>query len=161
MCQINSSFFKYLQYKAKCLFCTVKFSLAKIPIPLTNWCFFKSILSNCFLLSSAFLQYFLLINLIMVFLVRLLDLSILWESPTFLDSTLSSISERIDVTVDSRPESWTLSGMALFSYCWHLSWSLSFSSCSLLMTISFRLITSSFKLLVLLSMILASRVCSL
>ena len=46
-----------------------------------------------------------------VFLEPLLDLPILWQSSTSLDSTLTSISERIDVTVDSRSESWTLSGM--------------------------------------------------
>ena len=147
-------------------------------MPLLSWCFFKSILSNYFLLRSAFLQYFLLINLIMVFIEPLLDLSILWQSSSSLDSILTSISERIDVTVDSRSESWTLSGMpeitlfllpfcsraswedsvraTLFSNCWHLSQSL--SSCNTLMTVFFRLIIPSFGLLILL-MILTSRVC--
>ena len=173
MCWIYSSFFfGCLQLKAKCLFFTVKFSLIKILEPPTNWCFFQIILSNCFLLSSAFLQYFLLTNLIMVFLEPLLDLPILWHSSTSLDSMLTSISERIDATVDSRSESWILSGMpeitklflllycsraswedciraTLFSNCWYLTQSLSFSSCSLLMAVSFRLIISSFKLLIL------------
>ena len=152
----------------------------KILVPLTKWCFFKSILFNCFLLSSAFLHCILLTNLMMVFLEPLLDLPILWHSSTSLDSTLTSVSERIDVTVDSSSESWILSGMpeitklfllpycsraswedsikaTLFSNCWHLTRSLSFSSCSLLMTVSFRLIISSFKLLILL-IILASRI---
>ena len=160
-------FFNCLKFKTKCSPFAVKFLLIKFLVPLTNWCFFKSILYNCFLLSSAFLQYFLLTNLMMVFLEPLLDLPILWHSSTSLDSTLTSISERIDVTVDSSSESWTLSGMpeitklfllpycsraswedsikaTLFSNCWHLTRSLSFSSCSLLMTVSFRLIVSSF-----------------
>ena len=47
----------------------------------------------------------------MVVLEALLDLPILWQSSTSLDSTLTLISERIDVTVDSRSESWTLPGM--------------------------------------------------
>ena len=125
MCQIYSFFFSCLQLKAKCSFFIVKLSLMKILI---KWCFFKSILSNCFLLSSAFLQYFLLTSLMMVFLEPLLDLPILWHSSTSLDSTLTSISERIDVTVDSSSESWTLSGMPeisklfLLPYCSRVSW---------------------------------------
>ena len=101
---------------------------------LTKWCFFKSILSNCFLLSSAFLQYFLLTNLMMVFLEPLLDLPILWHSSTSLDSTLTSIPERIYVTIDSSSESWTLSGMPeisklfLLPYCSRVSWEDSISA---------------------------------
>ena len=45
----------------------------------------------------------------MVFLETLLDLPILWQSSTSLDSTLTSIFERIDVIVDSKSESCTLS----------------------------------------------------
>ena len=97
--------FNYLQLKAKFSFFTVRFSLIKIFEPLTNWCIFKSIFSNYFLLSSAFLQYFPLLNLMTVILEPLLDLPILWQSSTSLDSKLASISERTDVTVYSRSES--------------------------------------------------------
>ena len=48
----------------------------------------------------------------MVFLEPLLDLPILRQSSTSLDSTSASISKRSGVTVDSRSESWTLSGMS-------------------------------------------------
>ena len=92
-------FFNCLQLKAKCLVFTVKFSVIKIFVPPTSCCFFKSVLSDCFLLSSAFFQYFLLITLIMVFSEPLLDLPILWQSPTSLHSILTSISERTDVTL--------------------------------------------------------------
>ena len=45
----------------------------------------------------------------MVSFEPLLDLPILWQSFTSLDPTWTSMSERIDVTVDSRSVSWTLS----------------------------------------------------
>ena len=104
-------FFYLSTVESQMLVITIRFSWIKIFVPLTNWCFFKRTLFNCFLWSSAFLQYFLLINLIMVFLEPLLDLPFLWQSSTSLDSTLTWISERIDVTVDSRSEPWTVSGM--------------------------------------------------
>ena len=47
----------------------------------------------------------------MVLLEPLLDLLIPWQSSTSFDSILTSISERIAVTVDSRSEFWTLSGI--------------------------------------------------
>ena len=141
-------FFNCLILKTKGSFFTVKFSLMKIYMPLTNWRFLGSISSSCFVLRSAFLKNFLLMNLIMVFLEPLLDLQILWQSSTSLDSTLTSLSEKT-VTVDIGPEYWTLSGMpeitrlfplpycsraswedsirtTLFSNCWHLPRSLSF-----------------------------------
>ena len=92
-------FFNCLQLKAKCLLFTVEFSLKNLCA--TCNCFLLS--TNYFLLSSAFLQYFRLINLIMVFLEQVLDLPILLQSSTSLYSTLTSISGRIDL-ISGMPE---------------------------------------------------------
>ena len=92
-------FFNCLQLKAKCSLFTVEFSLKNLCA--TCNCFLLS--TNYFLLSSAFLQYFRLINLIMVFLEQVLDLPILLRSSTSLYSTLTSISGRIDL-ISGMPE---------------------------------------------------------
>ena len=75
--------FNFLASNAMFSFIRDKFSLIKILLLLPGWCFTLSRLANLFRLSKAFLQYFLFVNLTMVFLdlVVLSGLPNLWHAP--------------------------------------------------------------------------------
>ena len=131
------------------------------------------ILLSFFLLSRAFLQCFLLTKRIIVFL-DLVFLSVFpnrWQASISSDYMLTPVSDKIEETVFSNWLSGILSGIpdksklfllpycpkefrfcsrvtTLFSKVLNFALSLSFSYSNCLITISFRLIISSFKFLI-------------
>ena len=153
--------FSFLVSNTTFSFIRDKFSLIKILLLLPSWCFSLSRLANFFWLSRAFLQYFLFLNLTMVFLdlVVLSGLPNLWHACNALQSTSTSISASIDATVASKVLLATHSGMpertilfllpywsrlfkfsklvTLSSNDLHLLYKQVFSSCSLLITMYF------------------------
>ena len=167
--------FTFLQLKAMESFIEVRFSLMYSFVSALNLNLPLLMLLSFFLLSRAFLQCFLLTKRTIVFL-DLVFLSVFpnrWQASISSDCILTPVSDKIEETVFSKWLSGILSGIpaktklfflpycpkefrfcsrvtTLFSKVPHFALSLSFSSCNGLITISFRLIISSFKLLILL-----------
>ena len=160
--------FSFLVSNTTFSFIRDKFSLIKILLLLPSWCFSLSRLANFCWLSKAFLQYFLFLNLTMVFLdlVVLSGLPNLWHARNASQSTSTSISASIDATVASKALLATHSGMpertilfllpywsrlfkfssklvTLSSNDLHLLYKQVFSSCSLLITMPFMKLRNS------------------
>ena len=134
------------------------FLLIKIVVLLPSWCFSLSRLANFFQLSKAFLQYFLFVNLTMVFLdlVVVSSLPNLCHASNALISVSTSISaiiyNALSVTHSGMPER----AILFFLPCWwrlfkfsskwvtlssndlHLLCKQVFSSCSLLIMMPFK-----------------------
>ena len=173
--------FSFLPWIASVSFLNVKFSLAKMySLEFYIWKSHWKLIF--FLFSKIFLQCFLFTKWIIVFFnLFLSDYPILWQASTSTSFTVTwtLISDRIAVTVSSRSSSLMLSGIPdktrlfLQSYCSrssiddcrtstllskqsHFARNCALSSWNLFMTMSFRLLKSSLKLLMLL-MMLSSR----
>ena len=160
----NPLHFNFLPLKAIFSFTTVTFSLMKTLVFWLKLCFSLSKFCNFLLFNRAFLQCFLFRKrTIVVFYLLLSGFPILWHASTSLGETLTSMSESTEITVSSKSLSETCAGilettiffllpyysnafteasldMTSFSSLLHFSCNFLFSSCSLLITMSLRLL---------------------